>query len=145
MMTDDELIEKVFMPVYERVQRHAPALKAYQERCSNSGIEGWLKVEAVAELTETMEKVEVNNKGPDLKLNSGDQLIELKAETGFSRSSIRGGNKYGVPCLFLCDGSPRNREKIQKDATIRVVILEGFPKGTDDWLLGIAIPVSEPL
>jgi len=74
------LIDRIFEPVKKRVTGRADSLSEIRRLCANSGIEGWLKVEAVKALSCMVKSV--NNQGPDLTLTDGTQ-IELKGATNF--------------------------------------------------------------
>lgn len=103
-MRSDELKEGVFVPISSRIRERLDSLR-YVKGFPRSGIEGWLKVEAVAALRGRVTALQ--NKGPDLLLETGLQ-VELKGATDLNPSWIRqGALKYAVPCLFLGDGSQR--------------------------------------
>lgn len=83
-MTKDtfDLIKDFFQPIVDRVKLQKDSLERIA-KFSNTGIEGWFKVEIVAALGEKSKKLK--NEGPDLELENGD-LIEIKAATNFSKS-----------------------------------------------------------
>jgi hypothetical protein len=131
-----DLKEDIFLPVASRIRTRADSLRAIK-RFARSGIEGWLKVEAVAALDAKIKQVQ--NTGPDLELGDGTK-IELKAATNFELSwIIDAGLKYKCPCLFLGDGKDRAKiEKINQLSNINLIGYEIFSDGESDWVIGIA-------
>ena len=137
---DTEILKaEVFDPVAERLKRKAESLKHVRKR-ERSGIEGWLKVEAVAALGDRV--VALQNKGPDLQLRvrGRDVCVELKAATDCNTSYILGGlRKYGAPVLFLgsTDKVTACVERLKKGSTI--VAHETFERC---WIVGLIIPAD---
>jgi hypothetical protein len=131
----------VFNPVAKRVIDHRDSLRNAKQvsRSGNSGIEGWLKVEAAAALGDTLEAFQ--NKAPDLLLK-GNVEIELKAATDLSPSWIikNGSNKYNCPCLFIGDGQPQRIKRLRQDNRIDLVMSEHFSDGQNLWVIGIVVP-----
>jgi hypothetical protein len=136
------LREKVFVPVAERVKDRRDSLSG-AARFLNSGIEGWLKVEAARALGDRVKKF--CNTGPDLQL-ADDFFIELKGATNCSSYWILGGLKYStqpqyrcVACLFLGDGGATRIsacvEELHRRST--VVAHETFSAGTGEWIIGL--------
>jgi hypothetical protein len=139
---DAFLKEKVFGPVAKRVMDRADSLLRIA-RFPLTGIEGWLKVEAVRALGDLVQKLQ--NRGPDLGL-VGDRFIELKGATDCNPSWILGGLKYQtdyprLACLFIGSGSniPACVERLKQDS--RVVAYETFSIGTDNWIVGLIVPM----
>lgn len=139
------LREKVFAPVAERVKDRRDSLSGVA-RFLNSGIEGWLKVEAARALGDRVKKF--CNTGPDLQL-ADDFFIELKGATNCSSYWILGGLKYGaqsqyrrVACLFLGDGGGALISACVKELHRRssVVAHETFSAGTGEWIIGLIAP-----
>lgn len=134
------LKEDVFNPLVDHIRKRRKSLTEVK-RFSNVGIEGWLKVETIAALSEKIKAVQ--NKGPDLILE-GNIEIELKAATGFSLAWIKGGLKYGTACLFLLDGSDRERIKaLEYDKSINVIGCKQFNDGKNQWVIGIVEPIRK--
>jgi len=130
--------EEILKPVIERVKLKKDSLRDLK-RFKNLGIEGWLKVEAIAILNEKIEKIQ--NNGPDLLMRDGTQ-IELKAATYCNPSYILGGAiKYNVPCLFLADGSNKKQIAKLKSNEKFQINCETFNDGNSDWVIGIVEPV----
>lgn len=132
-----DIKEEILKPVIERVKLKKDSLRDLK-RFKNLGIEGWLKVEAIAILNEKIEKIQ--NNGPDLLMRDGTQ-IELKAATDCNPSYILGGAiKYNAPCLFLADGS--NEEQIAKLKSNEKLQIkcETFNDGNTNWVIGIIEP-----
>jgi hypothetical protein len=145
---DTEILKaEVFEPVAERLKDKAESLKPVR-KWERSGIEGWLKVEAVATLGDRV--VALQNKGPDLllRVRGCDVCVELKAATDCNTSYILGGlRKYGTPVLFL--GSSDNIwacvERFNKDKGSRLIAHEIFPEVADEkhkWIVGLVIPTD---
>jgi hypothetical protein len=114
MLDYPAFIREICEPIFHRVKDRSESLSGLH-RFGNSGIEGWLKVEAAAALGSRFERF--GNEGPDLLVRYGDTnvMIELKAATDLNASYLRGGvTKYpsAVGCIFLGDGS--NRDAIDK-------------------------------
>jgi len=135
-----DLKKDIFLPVANRIRTRADSLKAIK-RFAKCGIEGWLKVEAVAALDAKIKYVK--NKGPDLVVGHGIQ-IELKAATDFNPSGIIDGTlKYNCPCLFLADGSdPAKIAKINQFANVSIIDYQIFSDGEADWVIGIIGPAK---
>ena len=134
------LLKKViFHPVAARIRGKANSLKEIK-RFSKTGIEGWLKVEAVAALGKKI--IALKNRGPDLLLENGLK-IELKGATDLNLTYIRDGAlKYRCPCLFLGDGNDPSRiDAIKKDSQIRFIEHEIFSDGENKWVIGIIEPI----
>jgi hypothetical protein len=146
---DAFLKEKVFGPVAQRVMDRAYSLLRL-ERYPNSGIEGWLKVEAARALGDLV--LRFCNKGPDLEL-ADNLFVELKttycesSSIGQALSYILGAlTRYGsdpryprFACLFLANGSkiPAFMERLKLGS--RVVACENFSIGTHDWIVGLIV------
>ena len=129
------LREDVFNTLVGHIRKRRKSL-AEVKRFRNVGIEGWLKVETIAALSEKIKAVQ--NKGPALILE-GNIEIESKAATDFSLAWIKGGLKYGTTCLFLLDGSDREKIKALKyDKSINVIGCKQFNDGKNQWVIGIA-------
>jgi hypothetical protein len=128
-----ELSLKVFAPVAERVIQRKDSLESLQ-RFPKSGIEGWLKVEAVVALGGLVCKL--HNRGPDIELTDGT-LIELKAATDLNSQYIRKGVSKCPSCLFLGDG--RNRDELARldGSGINVVAHRLFYIGESKWVIGL--------
>ena len=133
------LKEDIFHPVAARIRGKADSLKEIK-RFPKTGIEGWLKVEAVAALGKKI--TALKNRGPDLTFEN-DLQIELKAATDLNLAYIRDGAlKYRCPCLFLGDGNEPSRiEAIEKDPQIRFIGHEIFSDGENKWVIGIIEPI----
>ena len=132
-----DLKQDVFQSVVTRVRERGDSLRSIAH-CSNTGIEGWFKVEIVAALGE---KTKVNNKGPDLTLEDGTN-VEIKAATDFSKSwcITKPLQKYVKPVLFLAGkASPEKLAKF-KDDSFEIVAYEVVSDGANDWLLGMVKP-----
>jgi hypothetical protein len=138
-MNREELKANVFDPVSAQIRKRASVLQ-HVRRFPHCGIEGWLKVEAVAALGDLVKAV--NNKGPDLRLEGGDR-IELKGATDFWLDNIeQGATRYGVPCLFLADGSQTARMDTLSDSESEVELVAStlFSDGKNQWVIGMIIP-----
>lgn len=132
-----KLKEDIFIPIAKRVKERLESLKAV-EKFSSSGIEGWLKVEAVVALEGKVEAVQ--NKGPDLKLKD-DTKLELKAATDLNPSWFLPGLKYYCPCIFLgCARDPKKIKSMKDRLGDKLIGYEelGGEKGT--WVIGIIQP-----
>lgn len=138
--SDINLDTDVFRPVVARLRERIDSLLGFKR--FSSGIEAWLKVEVVAALGEKVEGLQ--NKGPDLLLQGGQQ-IELKAATDLSTSWICGGAlKYGVPCLFLGDGGNASKiEALKRHIKIKLIAHEILSDGKSEWIIGIIVPSSQ--
>ena len=133
----EDIENKIFEPIAKRISKRADSLGAIR-RFRNCGIEGWLKVEAVYALSDMVKSV--NNKGPDLTLTDGSE-IELKGTTDFNAEYIRGGCQYGVPCLFLADGSEPERVSDIDDEKVKVKASRIISDGSNNWIVGLAAPI----
>jgi hypothetical protein len=137
-MNSSELRIKVFEPVAGRVLQKADSLKSVK-RFPRSGIEGWLKVEAVAALGSLVCRLQ--NRGPDIKLTDGT-MLELKAATDLNPKYIRDGVSKCEACLFLADASdPEKLSQLDGDG-IKVSIHRLFPDGSPDWVIGLLMKVK---
>ena len=132
-----DLKQDIFQSVVARVGERGDSLRNMM-RFTNSGIEGWFKVEIVASLGE---KTLVNNKGPDLTLEDGTK-IEIKAATNFDKNwcVTEPLRKYGKPVLFLAGGASPEKLNRAKDDSFEIVACEGVSDGVNDWLLGMVKP-----
>ncbi len=135
-----DLKTDILIPVAKRIRERADSLRVVK-RFPRSGIEGWLKVEAVAALGDKVKKLQ--NKGPDLVLQD-DLTLELKGATDLNPSWIKGGAlKYNAPCLFLGDGrQPERIAALRADGTIELIGYEVFSDGNSEWVVGIISPIS---
>jgi hypothetical protein len=102
-------------------------------------------VEAVRALGDFVQILQ--NRGPDLGL-ADDCFIELKGATDCNPSWILDGLKYQtdplyrrLACLFIGSGSNISAcvERLKQDS--RVVAYEKFSIGTDDWIVGLIVPM----
>jgi len=134
-----DLQKDIFKPIVKRVKSNKYSLKELRRFAKNMGFEGWLKVEAIAALGKKVKKVK--NKGADLVLKGGTE-IELKCATNFSLSWIKNGAlKYKTPCLFLGDGSDKEKfSKLKSDVDIMVIDYETFNDSINDWIIGMIRP-----
>lgn len=128
----------IFKPVAARIRQRAESLRKVK-RFPKTGIEGWFKVEITVALDEKIRSLQ--NKGPDIMLDDGTE-IELKAATDFHKGFVLDPiRKYGVPCLFLGDGT--NSDKLTKIANsydLEIVGHEVINDGENDWLIGLVKP-----
>ena len=133
-----DLNQHIFRLVVERVKERRDSLPNMM-RFTNSGIEGWFKVEIVAALGDKVEKIQ--NKGADLKLTDGTE-IEIKAAANFSKPwcIVDPVQKHGEPVMFLAGGADTERLQRAKDDSFEIVDCEGFSVGTHHWLVGIVKP-----
>lgn len=132
-----DLRDDVFVPVAKRLRDRADSLREVR-RFRRSGIEGWLKVEAVAALGQKIEALQ--NKGPDLLLRTGDK-IQLKAATDLNIQYIReGATKYGTPCIFLGDGDDGERIERISGGGVKLVDRQVLSDGVNQWVVGIVAP-----
>ena len=133
-----DLNQHIFRLVVERVKERRDSLRNMM-RFTNSGIEGWLKVEIVAALGPKVKSV--NNKGPDLTLEDGTE-IEIKAATNFDKKwcVTEPIHKYRKPVLFLAGGASPEKLKRAEDDSFAIVACEGISDGANDWLLGMVKP-----
>jgi len=130
MVTPLQIERDVFDPVAARISQPADSLHEIR-KVKGGGIEGWLKVEAVAALGPKIKKVQ--NSGPDLILTDDNQ-IELKAGCGLDVAYIRKGmNKYRMPCIFLGYGNPALLETEE----IEQVKSHTFSADVDNWVVGL--------
>ena len=137
-----DLRTDVFAPVLARMRAQEGSLRA-MKRFKRTGIEGWFKVEVVAALGNLVRAL--LNVGPDLLIDDGSDLgtkIELKAATNFDRVwFVQGIGKYGVPCLFLGDGTGKQKFPCTDDDHFDVVGCEVFADGAGgDWFVGLVRP-----
>jgi hypothetical protein len=136
---------EIFAPIANRIVAHSDSLKT-AKKINQGGIEGWLKVEALAALGEKVRHVK--NNGPDLELEGGI-FVELKGMTNFSLSYIMNGLKYEqfpeyagkTYCLFLANGDDLSRLALLEDKT-KLICKRIFSDGnvTSSWVLGLVIP-----
>jgi hypothetical protein len=146
MIADEDtfLKEKIFDPVAKRVMDGADSL-LHLAKFPRSGIEGWLKVEAVRALADLVRKLQ--NKGPDLQLIE-DFFVELKGATECNQVGIldvlkkyQADPRYRrLACLFIGSGSNIPRCINYWNANARVLAYERFSVGTDDWIVGLIVP-----
>ena len=134
-MSLNHVYKEIFDIVARRVIARKESLRELK-RFQKMGIEGWLKVEAIAALGDKVKKV--RNRGPDLILEDNTK-IELKAATDLSpKYIVEGATKYQTPCLFLGDGSDRdNIEKLRSEEAIEVVCEETFRDNGSEWIIGM--------
>ena len=134
-MPSNHVYKEIFHIVAKRVIAKRESLRELK-RFQKMGIEGWLKVEAIAALGDKVHKV--RNRGPDLVLEDNIE-IELKAATDFNpKYIIEGATKYQTLCLFLGDGSDRNNiEKLRSEEAIKVVSAKIFGDNGNEWIIGI--------
>lgn len=136
-----DLKADVFEPVAKRIKSRSDSLSSVK-KFSRSGIEAWLKVEAVAALDGKIKALQ--NHGPDLLL-TGKVEIELKGATDLSPAWIVGSAlKYGCPCLFLGDGQQQNVERLLADTRVSTLAYEIFSDGVNPWVIGIIAPKKSP-
>ena len=128
---DKEILKKVA----KRIEERRDSLKEVK-RFLRMGIEGWLKVEAIAALGDKIK--EVRNRGVDLVLEDGRE-IELKAATDFNLGYIKeGAVKYQALCLFLADGTDKeNIRKLRSEKTIKVLGIKIFKDNGNKWIIGL--------
>lgn len=132
-----DLKSDFFLPVAKRIRERADSLREIQ-RFPRSGIEAWLKVEAVAALGRKVKAIK--NRGPDLVMHSGER-IELKAATDLNVSDLRkGAIRYNTPCLILGDGHNSARIGRLSGNGIRLAECEVFSDGSHQWVLGLLVP-----
>jgi len=139
MDVDELILDNVSKRIGER-RDSLKALLRFKGR--GLGIEAWFKVETIAAL-ESISKVDVNNKGPDLKIaiDGKTKEIELKAHTdGFAwiKNGIEQHEKSGRhvdSCLFLMPkrkNPDKDEEKLKR---------EGFQVSIRDidsnWIVGL--------
>lgn len=134
-MPSNHVYKEIFDIVARRVREKKESLRELK-RFQSMGIEGWLKVEAIAALGDRVQKV--RNRGPDLVLEDNIE-IELKAATDFNpKYIIEGATKYQTKCLFLGDGSDKeNIEKLRSEEAIKVVSAEIFRDNGNEWIIGL--------
>ena len=133
------MISDIFIPVAIHLEQRADSLRGVK-RFPRTGLVGWFKVEVFAALGNKIQAFQ--NRGPDLLLESRSE-IELRAATDFNPSYLREGSlKYGVPCLFLADGSNHSerRAKLDDDKS-ELVAYRVFPEGEDEWIVGLIFPI----
>lgn len=140
-MSVNYMYKEIFDIVARRVKEKSESLRE-AKRHKKMGLEGWLKVEAIAALGGKVRKV--RNRGPDLVLEN-DMKIELKAATDFNLEYIKeGATKYQTLCLFLGDGSDReNIGKLKSEEAIEVVSAETFRDNGNEWVVGMIRPSKE--
>ena len=131
-----DLRSVVFTPVLERMKKRAGSLRN-MKRFKKCGIEGWLKAEVVAALGEIVQ--EVRGKGADMLLSDGTEL-ELKAATDLNLIYILNGLDYGVPCLFLGDGTRYKSFPTSDHDDFEVIGCEVFSDGAGQWIVGLLSP-----
>lgn len=133
-----DLIQDVFQPVLARVDERGDSLRKIM-RLTNSGIEGWFKVEIVAALGNKVQRI--RNAEADLMLEDGTQ-VEIKAATNFSKYWCVSYplTRYRQPVLFLAGGASPEKLKRAKDDSFDIVACEGVSDGENEWLLGMVKP-----
>ncbi len=136
-----DLRSEVFEPVLARMKQRVQSLRGIK-RFKRTGIEAWFKVEVVAALGKKVKAL--RNKGPDLDFADPDTRVELKAATDFNKSwhILQPIRKYGVPCLFLGDGTGRSGFSAASSDDFEVVGFEIVSDGTPDgeWIIGLVKP-----
>jgi len=133
--------QEIFVKVHNHIEIRKNSLRGLK-RFKASGLEGWFKVETTIALENTKYAVKNwNNKGPDLLLE-GDTEIELKAATDFNIEYIKQGVlKYDVPCLFLGNGSDRQKiDSLKSDNKLEIIGIEIFSCDKDEWVIGMIKP-----
>jgi hypothetical protein len=145
-----DLKKDILEPVAKRIKDRAESLRgvkqfARQHPKTKIGIEGWLKVETVAALSEQVKLSRIMNKSMDLVFQGEENLhLELKAATNLAPDWIckDGTLKYKCPCLFLGDGSSAETEitswKTKYD--IEVIGYETFFDPENRWVIKIITP-----
>ncbi len=130
-----DLRNEIFVPVLARIRKRVESLRSIK-RFQRTGIEGWFKVEIVAALGNKVKAI--RNRGPDLEFEDGTK-IELKAATDFNMSwFLQPISKYGVPCLFLGDGTGRTGLTAASSDDFEVVGCEVLSDG--EWIIGLVKP-----
>ena len=131
-----DLRNDVFVPVLARMRKRVESLHNIK-RFPRTGIEGWFKVEIVAVLGNKVKAL--RNKGPDLEFEDGTK-VELKAATDFNKAYfiLEPIRKYGVPCLFLGDGTGQTGFTPASSDDFEVVGCEVFSDG--EWIIGLVKP-----
>jgi hypothetical protein len=136
-----DLRSVVFAPVLARMKKRAGDLRNVKW-FPRTGIEAWLKVQVVAALGERVRKL--CNEGLDLLLDDGTDAgtgLELKAATDFNRAYfLEPLTKYGIPCLFLGDGSRHERFPTSDHDDFEVIGYEVFSDGEGQWVVGLVNP-----
>jgi hypothetical protein len=136
-----DLRSVVFAPVLARMKKRVGDLRNVK-RFPRTGIEAWLKVQVVAALGERVRKL--CNEGPDLLLDDGTDAgtgLELKAATDFNRAYfLEPLTKYGIPCLFLGDGSRHESFPTSDHDDFEVIGYEVFSDGEGQWVVGLVSP-----
>jgi hypothetical protein len=80
-------------------------------------------------------------------LNDGTHAgtsLELKAATNFSTpyflEPLKKKKKYGVPCLFLADGTKHEKFPTSDHDDFEVIGYEVFSDGAGQWVVGLVSP-----
>jgi len=133
-----DLYRDVFQPVAARLTERTDSLRSIK-RFSNSGIEGWFKVEIVAALGDKV--ISIKNVGPDLILEDRTN-IQIKAATNFDKSwcILYPLQKYGTPVLFLADGARPEKFTSGNNEIFEIVGCQIISDGMNNWLLGMVKP-----
>jgi hypothetical protein len=133
------LKEQLFDPVAKRLMSRDDSLMEVS-RFPRTGIEGWLKVEAVAALGDYVEKLQ--NEGPDRLLRDGFR-VELKAATDCNPTWILEGlKKYPTEplgCLFMGSGMNISSCMERLQGCSRIVAHEIFRVGMHRWIIGLIV------
>jgi hypothetical protein len=145
-MTTDHIWEELLTLVAERVKLKKDSLAAVR-KYQNTGIEGWLRVEAITALRENVK--EARDIGPDLLLKVHGNKIELvlKATTDFNPHYVKkGATDFKTLCLFLGDGNDEKKIKeLLDDSDINVTNYETFGVNGNQWIIGLIKPSKEYL
>lgn len=138
----DEMAQEFYRRCVARLREDYPtaSLDKYGQLITQegSGIESWLKVEAVAALSDwnNLDEVRVQDKGPDLsiRLTNGQLFhIELKAATDFGNDVVRSAlskPEKGIPLYAII------LRRDEKPCYSKLVLDEKV--GSQGWKLGFA-------
>jgi hypothetical protein len=129
----------IFPLIFNRIKQRSESLVAIGKGHFNQcGLEGWLKVEAVAALAnDKMHTVQkISNKGVDLALASG-LTLELKGATDFNISGFPAEVAKKGTLLFLQNGN--DQEKIKALQTKVTLICHDYfvDSANNRWIMGI--------
>jgi hypothetical protein len=132
--------KEILRMVLARVNEKRVSLNEFSEAVGPQGVglEGWLKVEAVAALR-NLGTMTVHNRGPDIDIQINEKVkksIELKASNLPSLSYAKNWRKKyrKAVCLFIVKGCDvaKEREKANKEGI--EILLENIDP---DWVLGL--------
>ena len=137
-----DLINDVFIPVYQRIVEKKEDLVGKQEKRTHGFEPSWFTPQVVIALENAGLDPVPHGVGVDITFSDGS-ILELKAATDFRLNYLikEGALRYNAPVLFLCNGTNKNKiNELKERPEVRVLHYDYLNDGKDDWILGLIEP-----